>query len=378
MTPTYRAVAIGHTGRGNYGHDIDLTFAAIPEVELVAVADPDESGRAAARQRTGASRSYEDYGTMLERERPEIALVCPRWCDEHQAMVLACLEAGVRGIYCEKPLAPTLAEADDIVAACRESGTRLIVAHRSRENPYLQWARRLVESGEIGRLEAIRAHGKFDQRAGGMDLAVLAPHLFDQMRYLAGAPTWVVGQVTRAGRSVTRSDAFPGAEGVGMIAGDRISAMYEFPNGVVGYYETYPGDRAGERWYGIEIHCTRGILALRNLPRGEVYRYPHGLWMPPVADGTWERVSLPEWENDQDGRPRQGGEWTRESNRRHGLSLIRALDDGSEPRDTTSVEEAVAVQEMVVGIYASHLAGRRLSLPLADRGDPLSAETVTR
>src|SRR6185437_136686 len=128
----------------------------------------------------------------LERERPEIALVCPRWCDQHRAMILACIEAGVRGIYCEKPLAPTLAEADDIVTACRESGTRLIVAHRSRENPYMHWARRLVESGEIGRVEAIRAHGKFDRRAGGMDLAVLAPHLFDQMRYLAGAPTWVV------------------------------------------------------------------------------------------------------------------------------------------------------------------------------------------
>ena len=80
---------------------------------------------------------------------------------------LAYVEAGVRGIYCEKPLAPTLTEADNIVAACRESGPRLIVAHRSRENPHLHWARRLVESGEVGRLEAIRAHGNFDQRAGG-------------------------------------------------------------------------------------------------------------------------------------------------------------------------------------------------------------------
>lgn len=372
MAAKYRAVAIGHTGHGNYGHDIDLSFAEIPEVELIAVADPDEAGRAAAQARTGASRSYADYRVMLETEAPDLALVCPRWSDQHKAMILACLAAGVRGIYCEKPLVPTLSDADEVLAACREARVRLIVAHRSRENPYMHWARDLLASGEVGRLEAIRAHGKFDKRAGGMDLAVLAPHLFDQMRYFAGAASWVFGDVTQDGRPITRADAYPGAEGVGLIAGDRVAAMYGFPNGVVGYYETYPGDRAGERWYGIELHCTRGIIALRNLPRGEVYRYPYGLWMPPVEDGRWERIHLSEWDDDATGAPRIGSASTRESNRRHALSLVRAVENDAEPRDTTTMEEAVAVQEMLCGIYASHLSGKRVALPLVDRRDPLS------
>lgn len=374
MTTTYRVVAIGHTGRGDYGHAIDLSAAELPQVELVAVADPDPAGRAAAQSRTRAPRAYADYRAMLVQERPDLALVCPRWCDQHVAMILACIDAGVRGIYCEKPLAPTLADADEVLAACRRAGVWLTVAHRSRENPYLQRAHDLLAGGELGRLEALRAHGKFDQRAGAMDLAVLGAHLFDQMRCLAGAPTWVFGTVTERGRPIMREDARPGAEGVGLIAGDRIAAMFGFPDGVVGYYETYPGDRAGSRWYGVEVYGTRGILALRNLPRGEVYRYPYGLWLPPAADGVWERILLPEWEERTDGTPRRDRDWTHESNRRHLLSLIRAVESEAEPRDTTTVAEAVAVQEMVTGIYASHLAGARLSLPLTDRGDPLATQ----
>jgi predicted dehydrogenase len=371
MTSRYRAVAIGHTGRGDYGHHIDTSFAEIPAVDLVAVADPDAAGRQAAQGRTGAPRGYAEYREMLARERPDLALVCPRWCDQRLAMITACVQGGVRGIYCEKPLAPTLAAADAIQAACRAAGVQLVVAHRSRENPYMQWLRALLAGGQLGKVEAIRAHGKCDQRAGGLDMAVLAPHLFDHMRYLVGAPLWVSAYVTQAGRPVERADAAQGSEGVGRIAGDRIAATFAFAEGVVGYYETYRGDRAGDQWYGFEVHCTRGIVAVRNLPRGEVYRYPHGLWMPAPDAGVWERVTLTQWDNDRTGTPRQGDDFTRESNRRHALALVRAIEERREPEGTTTLSEAVAAQEMVTAIYAAHLGGRRVSLPLADRGDPL-------
>lgn len=373
MTTRYRAVAIGHTGRGNYGHDIDTSFSEIHRVELVAVADPDVEGWQAAQGRTGVTRTYADYREMLAQEHPNLALICPRWCDQRAAMITACVDAGVRGIYVEKPLAPSLAAADAIQAACRDAGVQLIVAHRSRENPYMQWLRALLAGGTLGKVEAIRAHGKGDRRAGGLDMAVLAPHLFDQMRYLVGAPLWVSAYVTQDGRPIEQADATQGPEGVGRIAGDRISATFAFADGVLGYYESYRGDRAGEHWYGFEVHCTQGIVAVRNLPRGEVYRYPYGFWMPPAEAGVWERVTLKQWDDDPTGQARQGDAFTRESNRRHALALLRALDEQREPEDTTTVGEAVAVQEMANGTYASHLSGRRVILPPADRGDPLDA-----
>ncbi|PYJ00013.1 MAG: hypothetical protein DME25_21680 [Verrucomicrobia bacterium] len=61
-----RAAVIGHTGRGDYGHSLDTIFANRPGVELVAVADPDDAGRARAARKIAAPRQYADYRQMLE------------------------------------------------------------------------------------------------------------------------------------------------------------------------------------------------------------------------------------------------------------------------------------------------------------------------
>ena len=64
-------------------------------------------------------------------------------------MVIACAEAKVKGIFCEKPFAATLAEADAMLAACEQHGVRVAVAHR-RANAYEQHAKKLVDDGLIG------------------------------------------------------------------------------------------------------------------------------------------------------------------------------------------------------------------------------------
>src|SRR4030095_14923837 len=52
---TYRAAIIGHTGRGNFGHGLDQAFYGLPNVETVAVADPDEARRPRAQGRRGSA-----------------------------------------------------------------------------------------------------------------------------------------------------------------------------------------------------------------------------------------------------------------------------------------------------------------------------------
>src|SRR4051812_19599938 len=59
------AAVIGHTGRGDYGHGMDLIFNDLPGVTVVAVADPDPAGRAKAAGRCKAARQYADYREML-------------------------------------------------------------------------------------------------------------------------------------------------------------------------------------------------------------------------------------------------------------------------------------------------------------------------
>src|SRR5688500_1272875 len=96
----YRAAVIGHTGRGGYGHQVDVALAGLPEVEVVAVADPDPEGRERAAARCGAARAYASYRYMLDRERPDLVAVATRWVDEHEAMLLAAIGAGAH-VYCE-------------------------------------------------------------------------------------------------------------------------------------------------------------------------------------------------------------------------------------------------------------------------------------
>ena len=65
----YRVAVIGRTGRGDYGHGLDIVWRQVDNVEVVAVADENEQGRAAAAQRLRVRNAYGDYREMLRRAR---------------------------------------------------------------------------------------------------------------------------------------------------------------------------------------------------------------------------------------------------------------------------------------------------------------------
>ena len=231
-----RVGIIGRTGKGDYGHHLDTAYQWVPEVEVVAVADEDTSGLKRAAMRTGANGLYADYREMLVAEELDLVNVCPRWLDCHAEMVIAAAESGVRGILCEKPMAQTLADADEMVEACRKNGVRMAVAHR-RANAYELHAKKIVDEGVSGEVQVIRTHGKADHRSGAEDLMVLGTHMMDSMRYFADAnPVWAHGHVTQDGCEVTARDAREGDEGIGLIAGNGVSAYYAFANGVTGHF----------------------------------------------------------------------------------------------------------------------------------------------
>jgi len=366
----YRAGAIGRTGKGDYGHGLDTAYQGIANVEFVAVADEHSEGLRQAGERTGAKRLYADYREMLEKEKLDIVSVCPRWVDCHCEMVLACADAGVKGIFCEKPFATTLAEADAMVEACDRAGIKLAVGHR-RASAYEQHAKKLVNEGAIGEIQVMRGHGKADQRAGALDLMVLGTHLLDSMRFFAGADVaWAHGHVTQDGREITVENIYEGDEGVGLLAGNGVAAYYVFENGITAHYESYVGDRAGSRWFGFEIYGTKGIISLRNSPGGEMYIYPYGLWIPGEDDGRWERVWLDEWEKRPDGTSRSGGERMHLSNQMIVKELIEAIENDRDVIACSSGKDARAALEMIMAAHESQRLGTRVAFPLENRENP--------
>ena len=377
MSTIYRAGVIGRTGKGDYGHGLDVAFADLPNVELVAIADEDATGLQAAGQRTGAKQLYPDYRAMLAQAQLDLVTVAPRYVDCHAEMMLACAEAGVKGIFCEKPLAATLVEADAILDACEKSGTRIAVAHR-RANAYEQHAKKLVDDGFIGEVQVLRGRGKGDHRSGGQDLFVLGTHILDSMRYFAGSEVaWATGHVSQDNREVTAADAHEGDEGVGLLAGNALSAYYVFQNGVKAHFESTPVPSSGAtqnaRWFGFEVHGTEGILSLRNSPAGELYRYRHGMWIPGASDPQWEQILLDEWETKPDGQPRSGGERMHLSNRLIVTELIEAIEAGRDVVAASSGRDARAALEMIMAVHESHRLQRRVTFPLENRENPYQA-----
>lgn len=374
MSTIYRAGVIGRTGKGDYGHGLDVTFDKVPNAKLVAISDDNPEGLVAASKKTGVNQLYADYREMLAKEQLDLVCVAPRYVDCHAEMVIACAEAGVKGVFCEKPLARTLAEADAILAACAKSETRLAVAHR-RANPYEWYGKKLVDEGRIGKVQRMVGRGKGDHRAGGQDLFVLGTHILDSMRYFAGAEVaWATGHVTQDGREVTATDAHEGDEGVGLLAGNALHGYYVFENGITAQFESTPVPSSGSdqnaRWFGFEVYGTAGILSLRNSPNGELYLYRHGMWIPGEDDPQWERILLDEWETKPDGTPRSGTERMHESNRLIVEELIQAIEEDRDVVQASSGHDARAALEMIMAVHESHRLQQRVTFPLENRENP--------
>jgi predicted dehydrogenase len=356
----YRTAVIGWTGRGDYGHGLDLAVLNQPKLTVIAVADPDAGGRVRAAKRLGIERAYADYHELLEREKPQFVVVAPRWLDGHKDMILACAAHGVLGIFCEKPLAPDLAGCDAIVAACERSHVKLAMAFQTRYSPQYERIKAMIAGGVIGEILELRGRGKEDRRGGGEDLMVLGVHILDLCHDLLGEPAWCFARVSEGGRPVGRGDVRDGAEGIGPLAGDRVDAMFGFQGTpVVAHFATSRPPEPGRR-FGLTICGSKGCIWMGTG------------WMPPayhLPDPAWNAAGPTRWrpiEGEEGGRsaPPPGNDLAA-GNRAIVADLIRAVEADTQP--LTNARAARTPIEMIMACYASHGRGGMVTLPLADR-----------
>lgn len=364
-----RVAVIGHTGRGNYGHGIDTLWLDLPEAEIVAVADADERGLATAVERLKAPKGYADYRQMLAEAKADIVAIGPRHVDQHRDMVVAAAEASARGIYIEKPLCRTPAEADEMVAACEKANTKVAVAHRNRYHPALAAIDKLVAEGAIGRLLEIRARGKEDQRGGALDLWVLGSHLLNLIHYFGGTPLACSATLLQDGRPVTKADVKEGDEGVGALAGNAVHARFEMERGFPAFFDSVQGAGNSAAGFGIQLIGTGGIIDLRADKEPTAHLLAGSPFQPVTDPRAWQvitsgGVGVPEPVKDI--RMQVGG------HHRPARDLIAAISEDRPP--LCSLEDARLTVEMIMAIFGSHrLGGGRVEWPLKERGNPLAA-----
>jgi predicted dehydrogenase len=349
---------IGHTGQGNYGHGEDAVWLKVPQTKIIAVADADPKGLADAAKRLGGVEAFADYKAMLTKAKPDIAAICTRHIHEHRDMIVVAIEAGVKGIYIEKPFVRTLAEADEIVKLCADKGVRLAIAHRNRYHPVLDTVKRLVDAGEIGELKEVRVRGKQDQRGGGLDLWVLGGHGFNLATLFTGPAISCEATILVEGRPATKADILPGDEGVGPIVGDEIHARYETKSGIPLVFDSKKGSWTKGTPFGARLIGTKGAISLQIDEEPLAVLERDGKKTPITTAGIGQPEPI------KDIKLVNGGH--------HGAvrDLLAAIADNREP--LCGPEAGRETVELTLAVFASFAAGgAKVALPLVSRQHPL-------
>jgi len=194
--------------------DLDGThFAALaghPDVELVAGSSRDAGRRERFQKRSGA-RTYADWHDLLDQEQFDIVSVAT-YAPQHAEMVVACARHRVPAIFCEKPVATCLADAGQMLDACGESGSLLVINHNRRFNLQYRRLREFIAAGELGELTSASL-----QWSGGR-LGNVGTHMIDAVQMVTGQPVVAVsGTLDLTGRPDCRGPAFKDPGGWGLL-----------------------------------------------------------------------------------------------------------------------------------------------------------------
>lgn len=187
-------VGVGIIGSGFVSEIHVEAFGRVPNARVVACASPHNAATFAAKH--GIPKHFPDYRAMLELPEVDVVLLAlPNYLH-----CQACEDAAGAGkhVICEKPLCPTLDEADRMIAACRRAGVHLMYAEELCFTPKYVRAKQLCDEGALGKLYLIKQSEKHDgphmpwfwdvtQSGGGVTLD-MGCHAFEYFRWMLGKP----------------------------------------------------------------------------------------------------------------------------------------------------------------------------------------------
>ncbi|MBN1162058.1 MAG: Gfo/Idh/MocA family oxidoreductase [Dehalococcoidales bacterium] len=188
----YRA---GIVGCGRIGSEFDTdpkrktvsthagAYSASDAIELVAVSDLNEEKLVKCGRRWGITSLYQDYKKMLAEQNLDIISICT-WNSTHLDIVKEALNNGVKAVFCEKPIADALKNADEMVKRCDEKGVILQIDHQRRFDRVHQSVRDYIQGGKLGNIQ----QATFYYTAG---IANTGSHMLDLLRFFFGDADWV-------------------------------------------------------------------------------------------------------------------------------------------------------------------------------------------
>ena len=160
---SYRVAIVGC---GRMGQHYAEVYQALPDTDVVAIAEYDPERRRAVGERFGVGALFPDAAAMLREVVPDIAAVVLPGKYIKDAVV-ACAEAGGRGGSTDKPIGACLADVDAMVEVCRERGVVFAGGNLQRAMGQVQEAAAWLRAGQFGELTGASVHGWGGEISGG-------------------------------------------------------------------------------------------------------------------------------------------------------------------------------------------------------------------
>jgi UDP-N-acetylglucosamine 3-dehydrogenase len=176
---TQRSLRIGVIGAGVMGSNHARVLAGLPDTTLVGVVDPLPAHRTRATELTGC-RTFTSLDELLAEGVDAVTIAAPTHL--HHEISLACIARGIH-VLVEKPIASTVEEGRDIVAAARRADVTLMVGHVERFNPAVAAIKQAISGEDILSI-AITRVGPFPPRMSNVGVVIdLAVHDIDLIRW---------------------------------------------------------------------------------------------------------------------------------------------------------------------------------------------------
>ncbi|MCB9457416.1 MAG: Gfo/Idh/MocA family oxidoreductase [Anaerolineaceae bacterium] len=253
-----------------------MIYPPVARPRLAAICGRDAAAATAAARRYGYDRAYTDWREMLA--DPAVQVFDNGGPNHaHAEPCIAAAEAG-KHVICEKPLGRTAEEARQMLDAVNKAGVQHMVGFNYRFVPAIVQARKLIESGALGRIYHFRAsylqewamnprsprNWRMDKaRAGSGALGDLGTHVLDLARFLVGEPRQVMAMT----RTFIEERLLPDGSGRGKVdVDDAFVSLLDFENGALGTVESSRFCRGRKNHNRIEVNGENGTIHF-NLER---------------------------------------------------------------------------------------------------------------
>ena len=363
----YRIAIIGLGGMGgSHAEAVQLE----ENCELVAGAEINPERAKAWSERFGVKAIYDDYEKMLDEQQPDIVII-PTQAPMHHPPTLAAAQRGIH-VFCEKPIALNLIQADEMVETCDRHHVKFAINHIKRASPYNRHVLSLIEKGEIGDVVLLKATDKGGRKVGN-SLMEMGTHLYDWLRLFCGDVEWAHAHLVQLeGRESTVDDIKHTQEvhafdrDAGLVLGERGHAAFRFKNGIHADVQFLAQPQTNDNAYGIDIIGTEGRIAVRESVGTTMFIHKGQHKTPAEA---WEPVHLPAEDLDEQGNPRDKASIRLLLQRLMLRDLVAAIEEDRDP--FASGRDGRDCLEMIHATWESHRQGTRVPMPLTPRDHPL-------